>query len=258
MSAGAMPGRGEQHTKNARIGATDMEMTKDRRPKGTGTRWAYEEIRSQILALQLKPGADLDEQVLIGILGVSRTPIREALIQLAAEGLVEMLPNRGARVSRVDLSGVREFFEALDAAQRMVTRWAALRRTQQDIAAIDAERRRFEKTAAEGDIAGMMDTNLAFHEAIGVASGNALVAKHYAQLLALGLRLSRISLAYEGTETRRDQHIETIIEEHRIITGHIVSGDANAADEIARAHTELFRKRVLGYMTNSLAADMSF
>ena len=235
-----------------------VETTKDRRPKGTGTRWAYEEIRNQILSLQLKPGADLDEQVLIGILGVSRTPIREALIQLAAEGLVEMLPNRGARVSRVDLSGVREFFEALDAAQRMVTRWAALRRTQRDITIIDAGRRSFEKAAADGDITGMMDTNLAFHEAIGTTSGNALVAKHYAQLLALGLRLSRISLAYEGTETRRDQHIGAIVEDHRIMTGHIVAGDADAAEETARAHTELFRKRVLEYMTSSLATDMSF
>ena len=232
--------------------------TRDRRPKGTGTRWAYEEIRGQILSLQLRPGADLDEQVLIGILGVSRTPIREALIQLAAEGLVDMLPNRGARVSRVDLAGVREFFEALDATQRMVTRWAALRRTQPDIVAIDAGRRAFEKAAEDCDITAMMDTNLAFHEAIGAGSGNALVAKHYAQLLALGLRLSRISLAYEGTETRRDQHIATIIEEHRVMTGHIVAGDADRAEELARSHTELFRKRVLEYMTNSLASDMSF
>lgn len=231
---------------------------KDRRRKGTGARWAYEEIRSQILSLQLKPGADLDEQLLIPLLGVSRTPIREALIQLAAEGLVEMLPNRGARVSGVDLGGVREFFEALDAAQRMVTRWAALRRTQQDISAIDTERRAFEKAARSGDIAAMMDTNLAFHEAIGAASGNALVAKHYAQLLALGLRLSRTSLAYEGTETRQEEHLSTIIDEHRIMIGHIVAGDADAAEEIARAHTELFRRRVLEYMASNLAADMRF
>lgn len=234
------------------------EAVKDRRPKGTGTRWAYEEIRGKILSLDLKPGAELDEQVLIGRLGLSRTPIREALIQLAAEGLVEMLPNRGARVSRVDLSGVREFFEALDAAQRMVTRWAALRRTQQGIAAIDAERRNFEKAADDGGITGMMDTNLAFHEAIGAASGNALVAKHYAQLLALGLRLSRISLAYEGTVTRREEHIRAIVEEHRTMTAHIIAGDADAAEELARAHTELFRKRVLEYMSNSLASDMAF
>lgn len=229
-----------------------------RRPKGTGTRWAYEEIRSQILSLQLEPGADLDEHVLIDSLKVSRTPIREALIQLAAEGLVDVLPNRGARVSKVDLTGVREFFEALDAAQRMTTRWAALRRTQEHIGAIDRERRSFEKAVASGDLTGMMDINLAFHEAIGTACGNSLVAKHYAQLLAFGLRLSRLSLAYEGTETRRDEHLQTIIEEHREMVRFIIAGDAAAAEDMARSHTELFRKRVLEYMTSSLSSDMSF
>ena len=114
------------------------------------------------------------------------------------------------------------------------------------------------ETVEQGDLTGMMDTNLAFHEAIGAACGNRLVAKHYAQLLAFGLRLSRISLAYEGTETRRDEHIGTIVEEHREMLQHIVSGDADAAEEIARSHTELFRKRVLEYMSTNLAAEMSF
>ena len=235
-----------------------MTEVPERRPKGTGTRWAYDEIRSQILALQLEPGADLDEQELINSLKVSRTPIREALIQLAAEGLVEILPNRGARVSRVDLAGVREFFEALDANQRMTTRWAAQRRAPEHIAAIDRERRSFEKAVAAGDLTAMQDTNLAFHEAIGVACGNALVAKHYAQLLAFGLRLSRLALTYEGTEKRRDEHLRVIIEEHREMVRFIIAGDAAAAEELARSHTELFRKRVLEYMTSSLASDMSF
>ena len=90
-------------------------MAATKRPKGSGSRWAYETIRNRILSLELAPGAGLDEQELIASLGVSRTPIREALIQLSAEGLVEMLPNRGARVAKIDLPGVREFFEALDA-----------------------------------------------------------------------------------------------------------------------------------------------
>lgn len=233
-------------------------ITKNKRPKGTGTRWAYDEIRGQILSLRLKPGADLDEQMLIERLGVSRTPIREALIQLSTEGLVDMLPNRGARVSRVDLTGVREFFEALDANQRMATRWAALRRTQQDITVIDDRRRGFEEVAKKRDITGMAEANLCFHEAIGFASGNVLVAKHYAQLLALGLRLSRIALAYEGTETGREEHLNTIIREHREMTGHIIAGDGDGAEELARSHTELFRRRVLEYMSGDLAADMSF
>ena len=230
----------------------------EKRPKGTGTKWAYEEIRGQILSLQLAPGADLDEQSLLKSIGVSRTPIREALIQLAAEGLVEILPNRGARVSRIDLAGVREFFEALDATQRMVTRWAAVRRTPADISTIDAARRQFEEAAANNDIAEQMMTNLSFHEAISDACGNSFVAKQYTQLLAFGLRLSRLSLAYEGGEIQQDKHIATIVKEHQEMLKHIVSGDLDAAEEVARSHSNLFRDRVLEYMSSNLSGDMSF
>lgn len=230
----------------------------ERRPKGTGTRWAYEEIRSQILALELEPGADLDEQTLIDRLKLSRTPIREALIQLAAEGLVEILPNRGARVSRLDLTRVREFFEALDAAQRMATRWAALRRPPQAIEAIDRERLAFEAAVAAGDLTGMQNANLAFHEAIGAACGNTLVARHYAQLLAFGLRLSRLALTYEGTETRRAQHLQNIVDEHRAMVRAIAEGDGDAAEALARAHVDKFRNRVLEYMSSNLASEMAF
>lgn len=61
------------------------------------------------------------------------------------------------------------------------------------------------------------------------------MAKHYAQLLAFGLRLSRLALTYEGTETRRDEHLRTIIEEHREMVRVIIAGDAAAAEELARS-----------------------
>lgn len=234
-------------------------MTTAKRPKGSGARWAYETIRNRILSLELAPGIDFDEQELIASLGLSRTPIREALIQLSAEGLVELLPNRGAKITKIDLAGVREFFEALDANQRMVTRWAALRHTKEDLRRIDEERRNFDAAVASGDISQMMATNLAFHEAIGAACGNALVARSYSQLLAYGLRLSHISLAYEtSTVSQPDTHKEDIAKDHLDMFRHLVTGDADAAEESARQHTERFRARVLIFLQANLAADMKF
>lgn len=234
-------------------------MAATKRPKGSGSRWAYETIRNRILSLELAPGAGLDEQELIASLGVSRTPIREALIQLSAEGLVEMLPNRGARVAKIDLPGVREFFEALDAHQRMVTRWAALRHTKEDLRRIDEERRRFDAAVASGQVGEMMSTNLAFHEAIGAACGNALIARSYSQLLAYGLRLSHISLAYEALAAGEpDTHKEDIGRDHLDMQRHLMAGDADAAEATARLHTERFRARVLVFLQANLAADMTF
>ena len=230
-----------------------------KRPKGSGTRWAYDTIRGKILSLDFAPGQALDEQELLASLGLSRTPIREALIQLAAEGLVEMLPNRGAKVARIDLDGVREFFEALDANQRMVTRWAALRHTEAAMRAIDHERRRFEQAVANADLPGMMDTNLAFHEAIAAACGNQHVAKSYTQLLAFGLRLSHISLAYEEPSTdRQSTHQKEIVKDHLQMQQFLIDRDANGAEESARHHTDRFKARVMEFLGTNLAETMKF
>lgn len=224
--------------------------------KGSGSKRAYERIRSQILSLALAPGTDFDEQDLVRTLKLSRTPIREALIQLSAEGLVEILPNRGARVSRVDLAGVREFFEALDVIQRMVTKWASLRRTLEQVAEIELARDSFVEAMKAGDIEKMTTTNMELHEAIGRACGNSLIAKQYSHLLAFGIRLSRLSLAY-GDDSQAS-HIQSIADEHDEMVRSIASRDAEAAERLAREHTERFRARVYEYVGSGLGADIRF
>ncbi len=71
-----------------------------RRAKGTGTTYVYQRLREGILSLDYVPGANLDEAQLVESFGLSRTPVREALIRLAADGLVVLLPNRGRRWRR--------------------------------------------------------------------------------------------------------------------------------------------------------------
>jgi DNA-binding GntR family transcriptional regulator len=141
----------------------------------------------------------------------------------------------------------------------MTTRWAATRRTTDQLREIDRHRRAFEAAIAAGDVRVMMDTNLDFHAAIGTASGNSLVARNYRDLLTFGLRLSRIALIYEGPDpaNRRPAHLQEIISEHRLMMAHLTSGDADAAEAIARNHTATFRNRVSDYLAHSLADDIS-
>src|SRR5947209_4240041 len=108
--------------------------------KGTGVLHAYGQLRERILHLEIPPGTNLDEVGYAKMLGISRTPVRQAFIQLGAEGLVDLLPNRSARVTPVDLPRVREFFEAFNLVQRAVTHWAARRRTKPALALIDQQR----------------------------------------------------------------------------------------------------------------------
>ena len=246
---------------NKALAPRAMKLRMQRVPlrKGMGVARAYDEIRDQIVHLGLRPGQDLDEMLFVRRLGISRTPVRQAFIQLQAEGLVEILPNHGARVAPLDLTTVREFFEAFEVTQRMATRWAALRRTDADLAHIDAQRRAFEEAVTGGDFRAMMEANLRFHVAIGSSCGNKLVGKQYAQLLTLALRLSRLALIYEtgGPVRTRAQHLADIVREHRKMNELISRRDAEGAELIAREHTELFQRRVSEYLAHTLAQSVS-
>src|SRR3546814_21010668 len=89
--------------------------------KGTGVRHAYDAIRSRIVSLDLTPGADLDEVRPVRDLGLSRTPVRDALVRLAAAGLVVTLPNRTARVEPLGLQDAKDHLEQCALVPRIAT-----------------------------------------------------------------------------------------------------------------------------------------
>lgn len=227
----------------------------ERRPKGTGSNVVFSDLRARILSLELQPGTHLDEGTLVETYGVSRTPVREALIRLGSGGLVVLLPNRGARVAPIELAGLNEFFEALDLCQRAVTHWAAIRRQKADLDAIREARLAFESAATTLSVERMNDTNVEFHLAIGRASGNGYISSTYARLLEEGLRVSRISLSYESSEAAPlASHVETIIEEHRRFELVIRDRSTTEAQDLASAHVRLFRNRVFANLSANLSS----
>lgn len=230
-----------------------------RAPKGSSASHVYEQLREQILSLELKPGAPLEEAKLAQALGGSRTPLREALIRLAAEGLVEVLPNRGARVSGMELPQLQEHLEAFELLQRTATVLAAQRRP---VAAI-AELRRlcdaFEQRHAEGDVSGMIEANWDFHHAIGVACGNRYIERMYDTTLTDGLRISRLAMAFEcyGSNEAYSLHMNDILREHRELVDVIERRDAAAAADLSDSHSNLARLRVSDYLARSLTRGIS-
>lgn len=226
--------------------------------KGSGTARVYVELRERILNLELSPGMDLDEGILEKLFGVSRTPIREALIRLGSEGLVQHEPNRGATVAPISLDSVRQFFEALDLCQRAVTRWAAIRRTAPQLDIIHAHRIAFEKAFAEGDPLAMNETNNQFHLSIAAACGNGYIETNYTRLFAEGLRLARLTMAYsspDGTTPRK--HLNRVVAEHLAMTQAIADRNADLAETLAQDHAKLFRSRVETFMQHNLALDVA-
>ena len=104
--------------------------------RGFGVQTVYDALKRDILEMALPPGEALDETRLSRRFAMSRTPVREALVRLAAEGLVTTLPNRNTVVATIDFSTVPVYFDALTLMYRVTTRLAALRRSETDLAGI--------------------------------------------------------------------------------------------------------------------------
>ncbi|HVV42943.1 MAG TPA: GntR family transcriptional regulator [Nitrobacter sp.] len=226
--------------------------------KGGSSEHAYRALMQEIVSFSLMPGEDLDEATLVGRLGVSRTPVREALVRLAAEGLVQLVPNRGARVAPMGWNDIREHLEAFDVSQRLVTRWAAVRRSDDQVARIDMERKAFETAFRCDDAAAMLDANFRFHAAIGAACRNSLLLRFYIQQLTADLRIARLAMTNECFTSERAyrSHVGEIVREHRELVEAIRDRDADRSEELARSHANLARKRVSESLTQTMTPAM--
>lgn len=225
------------------------ESSAPRRAKGTNSAWLYEKLRRAILSLSVQPGENLEEKELVERFGISRTPVREALIRLAADGLVVLLPNRGARVAAVDLGDFPRYVEAYDLIQRAATHLAATRRGEDDLEKILEAQARFEDAVKKREPLDMTECNRDYHAAIADASHNHYLSSQYKNLLDQGMRMLRIPFAYDpSSDDGLGGHLAKIIDEHRAITKSIRARDPARAEAYAHDHTKLFQSRCLQYL----------
>lgn len=226
--------------------------------KGDSAARIYDLVRRQILSLQLQPGAAIDEAALVREVGVSRTPVREAMVRLASDGLVVLLPNRGSQVAPLDLARIRDYLEAIEVVQRAVTVWAAERRRPADIVTIRARAAAFEALAVAGNTEGMVLANRDFHQAVADACGNQMMAAAYSRLLDEGLRVSRFSLSsvFASHDAEARAFIELIVREHAGMVQAIEMGDTALAEQLASSHTEHTRARFASFLADTMAASV--
>jgi DNA-binding GntR family transcriptional regulator len=142
-----------------------------------------ERLRDLIVEGALKPGLKIPETDLCLRFGVSRTPLREALKALAAEGLVTLLPNRGAIVTKTTLEEVDALFPIMGALEALAGTLACARITIGDVAAIRRDHHRMVKCFERRDWIGYSKLNRAIHEAIFTAAANSALSALYQQLL---------------------------------------------------------------------------
>ncbi|MEM6421864.1 MAG: GntR family transcriptional regulator [Pseudomonadota bacterium] len=186
-------------------------------------------IEDLIMTGALAPGARLDEMSLATQFGVSRTPVREALRALAASGIVEHRPNRGAIVRPVGPSERAEMFEVMAALEALCAERAAAEATEKGRAAIRKSHHACAEAAEAEDGDAYYYMNEGFHEAIDAACGNAFLSEH---TRALRRRLK----PYRRLQLRATGRLAASLAEHERIVQAIERGDPAAAREHMYAH----------------------
>lgn len=217
---------------------TDQDTAQDRK-RGSGVKRVYEMLRDEILDLQLPPGSPIDEVQLAKRFGLSRTPIREALVRLAGEGLVETLPNRSAMVSNIDFANLHAFFDAITLMYRVTTRLAAQHHRPEDLERIRAFQDRYAAAVEAQDALAMMAINRDLHAAIAEAGRNPYFTALTLRLLDGGRRILR--LYYQSFDDRLPREY---VEEHEAIIAAIAARDVELCDRLARAHADQIVQQV--------------
>jgi DNA-binding GntR family transcriptional regulator len=221
--------------------------------KGKGWKHVYDTLRMEILALTLAPGQLLDETSLAERFGLSRSPVREALIRLSMEELVVTLPNRSTIVAPIEIALFPKYVDALDIAQRMNTRLAAELRTDADLKVMASRQRKFEAAIKSGDHLAMSETNKDFHMAIAYAGRNPYLLSFYEKLLDQGRRM--LHLHFEFLERTHEGYLLT--DEHHAMLAAIKDRNVELADRLAHDHTRQFRDNFINFMKENYTTDVA-
>lgn len=191
----------------------------------------FKTLRQAILTGELKPGERLMEIHLANRLGVSRTPIREAIRMLELEGLVTMIPRRGAEVSRISKQDITDVLEVRASLDALAVRLCCERITSEEIAQLEKAADAFSQAIASGDFTAVAQADVDFHDIIVSASKN----KRLMQMVNnLAERVYRYRLEYIKDKSSHNN----LIREHREILDFIKKKDSSSAEAAIISHVK--------------------
>ncbi|UYQ73092.1 GntR family transcriptional regulator [Pelagibacterium flavum] len=210
--------------------ANSITQTRTEKAGGSSTRSAYATIKRKIMDNEFAPGMQMPEQQLADYLGLSRTPVREALIRLAQEGLIEVIPRHGMRVLPVSVADMKEIYEVLVSLEPMATELLAKRRPdEKEMSRLIEACAEMEAALEADDLQTWAKADEKFHFELVQLCGNRRLASmvmgvweqsHRARMITLRMRPK----PYESTR------------EHRAVVEAILAGDAAQARELYRQH----------------------
>ncbi len=198
----------------------------------------YEELKMQILTGAIIPGTRMMEVELAEEMGVSRTPIREAIRKLEKEGLVVIEPRRGAYASQISTQDMVEILEVRENMEGLAAFFAASRMQPEEMAELKEIETKYNEAVIKGSMEDMIKYDTRFHRIIVESCNNKILVQMIEQLQELVLRFRYI---YYDNFRRADN----MPEEHRIIIEAIESGNAEAARDAADVHIARLKDLVI-------------
>lgn len=208
----------------------------------------YQILRDDICAGKYDPGFWLQEKELAEALGVSRSPVREALRQLVADGLVIEVPNKGVFVKEFTLRDIDEIFD-----MRVMLESYGIQKSRRNLTAVRRQRlfellEALEKSCAAGDMEHYVQADEELHIRIVELGGNSLVESTYDRVRSMNQQFRVLSLTSH-------QRFEESMEEHRRLIHALAVGDVAVAEEAMRVHLELARRTIKEQLGRGQAAE---
>ncbi len=200
------------------------------REKRTGS--AYHDLKAMIIDGRLVPGEMILEQELAERLEMSRTPVREALIRLEQEGMLEIKPRRGARVLPISVDDMREIYQLLTVLEATAAHAAAARKLDpNELADLEAAVADMDASLAADDMDAWAEADARFHALLVAASGNRRLMAVVATMVDQSQRVRRLTVHLRPKPTGSNT-------DHRNVVTAIKAGDAAAAFDIHHQHRQ--------------------
>ncbi len=221
-------------------------------PKISLNERAYREINELIISLQLPPGSQVDERSLAERLEIGRTPIREALFRLAAEGLVETIPKRGFFIKPVTVEDIRALFEAMIFLERDAVFLAARRITPDRMDRLKRVHGALEQAMENRDYLRVTLENSRFHRLVYDAVENRFVTSYLNHLQNQAQRLAYLSYSRDMEPDDLASHFRRVLGDHADIIELLSTRDQHKLVQKITEHVQLFHSRVIRYMSPPL------
>lgn len=191
----------------------------------------FNTLREAILKGELKPGERLMELQLAAQLGVSRTPIREAIRMLEQEGLAVTVPRKGAEVAKMTLKGMEDVLEIREALDVLACQLACVRISEEQLSVLEEKKQAFEESLKTGNVKTIAEADMSFHDVIYEATGNPKLVN---MLNNLREQIYRYRVEY----LKKEENYPILIKEHNDIYQALVNRNQEEAATSIREHVE--------------------